>query len=212
MSLSEEEEDVWPKHPAPEFDRKHVHISDGQTALLVIDMQNHFADLCSSAMQQNVCTIVKELYQRGFPVYFTQHGHKNLKGSTLVRWWTDSSIIYGSKDWEFQPAMQRLINCHYFTKVIRKSTYDAFQGTELQDELISKNINTVVVTGTMTNLCCETTARSAFCKNFDVLLVGDATSTCSDGMHFSSLINLSFGFARVVGTRQLLKQLCNMKK
>jgi isochorismate hydrolase len=108
--------------------------------------------------------------------------------------------------------MQRLTDCHYFTKVIHKSTYDAFQGTELQDELISRNINTVVVTGTMTNLCCETTARSAFCKNFDVLFVGDATSTCSDEMHHSSLINLSFGFARVVGTRQLLKQLANIKK
>jgi isochorismate hydrolase len=80
--MSSFEDDVWSKHPAPEFDRKHVHISDGQTVLLVIDMQNRFADLCSSVMQQNVCTIVKEFYQMGFLVYFTQHGHKDLKGST----------------------------------------------------------------------------------------------------------------------------------
>ena len=46
--------------------------------------------------------------------------------------------------------------------VIKKSQYDAFFNTDLKDRLHSQEITQIVVTGVMTHLCCETTARSAF--------------------------------------------------
>ena len=43
--------------------------------------------------------------------------------------------------------------------ITSKQTYDAFQGTELQHTLDVKGVDTVIVCGVVTNLCCETTAR-----------------------------------------------------
>jgi isochorismate hydrolase len=65
----------------------------------------------------------------------------------------------------------------------------------------------VAICGVMTNLCCETTARSAFCKNYNVLFIGDGCATATDEMHKMSLINLSYGFARVISNRQFQHQI-----
>ena len=42
----------------------------------------------------------------------------------------------------------------------------------------------------MTNLCCETTARSAFVKDYDVIFLSDGTATASKEMHNATLLNL----------------------
>jgi isochorismate hydrolase len=56
----------------------------------------------------------------------------------------------------------------------------------------------LIIGGVMTNLCCETTARSAFTKNFSVVFLSDGTATADEAMHRASLLNLGYGFARVM--------------
>ena len=57
----------------------------------------------------------------------------------------------------------------------------------------------------MTHLCCESTARAAFMKDFEVYFVVDATATQYEELHLSSLRTLSDGFAVPVTTDHVLK-------
>ena len=61
-----------------------------------------------------------------------------------------------------------------------------------------------MICGVMTHLCCETTARDAFMRGFDVYFVMDATATCNEELHLSSLLTLSHGFAVMVETEEVL--------
>jgi isochorismate hydrolase len=79
--------------------------------------------------------------------------------------------------------------------VLRKSQYDAFYGTSLEDTLHKKGVSQVVVSGVMTHLCCETTARSAFVRGFEVFFIVDGTATYNEDHHLAALLNLSHGFA-----------------
>jgi len=78
-----------------------------------------------------------------------------------------------------------------------KSRYDAFQGTRLEELLRHLNIQTVIVGGVMTNLCCETTARRAFVLDFDILFLKDGTATSDKKLHDATLLNISFGFGKI---------------
>jgi len=59
----------------------------------------------------------------------------------------------------------------------------------------------------MAHLCCETTARSAFVKGFEVVFVIDGTATYNKDFYISTLLNLSHGFAIPVLTEEILNLL-----
>lgn len=59
------------------------------------------------------------------------------------------------------------------------------------------------MTGVMTNLCCETTAREAFVKGFRVFFSTDATATLDLELHEATLKNLAYGFAYLVDCDRL---------
>ncbi len=59
----------------------------------------------------------------------------------------------------------------------------------------------------MTNLCCETTARDAFVRDFRVFFLADGTAASSQEMHLASLINLEFGFAQVKTCKEMVEVL-----
>ncbi len=89
--------------------------------------------------------------------------------------------------------------------IVTKTQYDAFYKTNLRKILNKYRIKQVLITGVMTNLCCETTARSAFVQGFKVFFVIDGTCTQNEMMHRATLINLSYGFAIPVLTEDILK-------
>ena len=80
-------------------------------------------------------------------------------------------------------------------EVINKHTYDAFYDTDLENILRKMNVNTVIITGVMTHLCCETTARSAFVRGFNVIFPLDGTITQNSKQHECTLRALSHSFA-----------------
>jgi isochorismate hydrolase len=59
----------------------------------------------------------------------------------------------------------------------------------------------------MTHLCCETTARSAFVRGFEVFFTIDGTATYNQGFHLGTLVNLSHGFATPVLASEILSTL-----
>ncbi len=92
--------------------------------------------------------------------------------------------------------------------VIRtKHTYDAFHGTELDSLLRSWGIRTVVVCGTMTNYCCEATARGAFDRGYHVVFGSDVTATDSALSHVATLRTMRRGYARVMDAASIVDAL-----
>ncbi len=88
--------------------------------------------------------------------------------------------------------------------VIRtKHTYDAFFGTELDSLLRGGGVRTVIVCGTMTNYCCEATARGAFDRGYHVVFSSDLTSTDSAINHVATLRTMRRGYARVMSGLQI---------
>ena len=84
----------------------------------------------------------------------------------LSQWWGDY-IEYGSKDWQLIKGLSQQ-STH---AVLDKNRYSAFFGTGLDESLRSRNIDQLIVTGVLTNCCCETTARDGFVHDYRMFLV-----------------------------------------
>ena len=84
---------------------------------------------------------------------------------------------------------------HGNARIIDKSYYDAFYNSELEKILKSHHIEQLFITGVMAHLCCETTARSAFTRGFEVFFTIDGTATYNSAFHLGTLMNLAHGFA-----------------
>lgn len=82
-------------------------------------------------------------------------------------------------------------------------THSEFSGTNLEQKLMKMDVKEVMVTGVMTNLCCETTAREAFVRGFRVFFSTDATTTSSMDLHEATLKNLAYGFAYLFDCKRL---------
>jgi isochorismate hydrolase len=68
-------------------------------------------------------------------------------------------------------------------------------------------VEDLILTGVMTNMCCESTARDAYFRDYRVFFPADATAATTEEMHRASLINLAYGFASITTTEKLLDQL-----
>ena len=90
---------------------------------------------------------------------------------------------------------------------IPKNTYSAFHGTDLENKLRDLNITDLIIGGVMTNLCCETSARDAFVRDFRVFFLADGTSTISEDFHLSTLKNLGYGFATLISRHRLVQSI-----
>ena len=91
--------------------------------------------------------------------------------------------------------------------VLSKHQYDAFYESNLESILGENEITDVVISGVMTHLCCETTARSAFVRGFQVWFTVDGTATYNREFHKATLVNLSHGFATPVLVDEVLAAL-----
>jgi isochorismate hydrolase len=166
-------------------------------------MQQYFLSIAAPILG-NVLSIIEACRSVDIRTIFTRHGHKNISedGGMLVAWWGDL-IEYGSKDWELINALKPSDT----DGVIDKNRYSVFHGTGLDESLRSRKIEELIITGVMTNCCCETTARDAFVRDYRVFFVSDATATANDELHVASLKNLAFGFAHIISTEQLCRYL-----
>ena len=92
-------------------------------------------------------------------------------------------------------------------KVIPKHRYSAFFDTDLHTYLRGCGVDTVIITGCMTNYCCGATARDAFFRDYKVVFGSDVTATDSAELHDAELKTLRRGYARVVPAELILEAL-----
>ena len=111
--------------------------------------------------------------------------------------------MYGTPDWqlmpEFTPGEEDLL--------IDKNRYSAFFNTDLDETLRAEGIEELIITGVMTNCCCETTAREGFVRDYRIFFAADATATANDDLHLSTLKTLAYGFAHIVSSEEVCKQI-----
>jgi len=94
--------------------------------------------------------------------------------------------------------------------IVGKPRFGAFHGTDLEQILRSRGLDTVIITGIATNICCETTAREAAQHDFHVFFVSDGTATMEmDGVPAEDLqratcASLGQVFAQVVTVDDIL--------
>lgn len=193
------------------YNQHSFQLDQNRTALLIIDMERFFAHPegtffihGSQEILPNVRSLIDKFRGRKLPVIYTAHVHKapEIDGGNLT-WWWDDYCKEGSPQAEIHEAIRPLPN----EKVIFKHRYSAFEGTDLQITLSCLGIRDLVIAGLLTNLCCETTARDAFCKDYRVQFVCDATATSDEELHLATLKNVAYGFAPVVTSAQVLAQL-----
>ena len=174
-----------------------------RTAILVIDMQHYFHGLIAPILD-NVLALIDACRNSQVKVVFTRHGVHDPQndGGMLTTWWGDL-ILYGSEAWELDKELKP----NSSDLIIDKNRYSAFQGTDLDDWLRNNGVEDLIITGVMTNLCCETTARDAFGHDYRVFFVADATATLNEELHLATLKNLAYGFAYIVDSKGLCSHL-----
>jgi nicotinamidase-related amidase len=175
-------------------------------ALLVIDVQNEYF---SGALPvtypehslQRITQAIDAANEAAIPVVLIQHAE------------TEGTIFSkGSAAWQLHPEIAQ----RKHEILIEKNLPGSFTGTPLEAWLREHGIDTVVVSGYMTQMCCDTTARQASHLGFTVEFLSDATATLefsnSEGtvdaqhLHNTTLIVQQSGFSQVKSTREWIEE------
>ena len=93
--------------------------------------------------------------------------------------------------------------------LLEKSRFSAFtaNASPLHQELQARGIDTLVISGTLTNCCCETNARDAMQLNYRVIMATDANAALSDEEHAAALFILGLIFADLHTTDEITQML-----
>lgn len=178
------------------------------SALLVVDMQRYFLRPGAEAfldppadLVANVTELIERFRRAKRPVIFTRHANRrNAPPSQIRRWWGDDLPFDGDADAELDDRIAPLPD----ETVLTKETYSAFEGTELDSLLRKGGVDTLVICGVMTNVCVETTARHAFVKDYQPVVVSDACAGKNARFHESSIAALGYAFAYTPRSYEIL--------
>jgi len=191
---------------------RHVMVlNSAASALLVVDMQRYFLDeSCAGftaggpAIVPNIARLVAAFRASDRPVIFTRHVHNPDESDLgIMAWWWRGRCVEGTPESEIIGELAPLEG----ENVIPKHRYSAFYNTDLDIVLGGGKIEDLVITGVMTNLCCESTARDAYFRDYRVFFPADATGSVGENMHRASLLNLAFGFTFVTKTERIISEL-----
>lgn len=188
-----------------------MQLNVASSALLVVDMQRFFLDAGSPtftcgglAILPRVKSLLGDFRRASRPVIFSQHvHHPGDLDSGIMGWWWEGKCLEGSPESEIHPELAPLPG----EKVVPKHRYSAFYNTDLETVLRCLKIEDIVIAGVMTNMCCKSTARDAYYRDYRIFLPADGSGSINEEMHLASLLNLAFGFAYVTTCDAIAAQL-----
>ena len=201
--------------------RGREHIFDdlvpAKTALVVVDMQNGFMlpEVAHAPCQMaheivpNINRLAQAVRDTGGTVIWIQTAYTD---ETLTSWSTLYGMI-GPKGTEkrrkrsLSPAA-RATSCSPTSRssrpdlIVEKNRYSAFiQGSSnIEEVLRSRGLDTLLITGTVTNVCCESTARDAMMRNFKTVMITDGNAANTDEDHNAALSNFYLTFGDIMST------------
>ncbi|MBI5418478.1 MAG: cysteine hydrolase [Deltaproteobacteria bacterium] len=178
-------------------------------ALLVIDVQNEYFTgklpvTHPAGSLANILLALDAAAAQGIPVVVVRHGAA-----------ADESPVFrrGSREWQLHPEIAKRPH----DLLLEKSLPGSFTGTGLEEWLRERKIETVTITGYMTQMCCDTTARQAFHLGFAVEFLADGTGTLAvsnkagsvtaEELHRAILVTQAMRFGRVMTSAEWIKGL-----
>ncbi len=198
--------------------REHIFddLDPAKTALVVVDMQNGFMvpevghAPCAMAHKivPNINRLAEAVRATGGLVIWIQTAYSD---ETLTSWSTlyhmvgtngaerrKFSLSPGGKGYEIFPDLK----VEPQDVVVVKNRYSAFiQGSSnIEEVLRSRGLDTVLITGTVTNVCCESTARDAMMRNFKTVMITDGNAAVTDEDHNAALCNFYLTFGDIMST------------
>lgn len=177
-------------------------------ALLVIDVQKEYfsGKMPVTHPPQTLKNILKAMdtaHDRGFPIVLIQHTALGKNAETFLK---------GSDGWKLHPE----VSGREYDHLVEKNLPGSFTGTDLEIWLREKNVDTLVISGYMTQMCCDTTARQAFHRGFKVEFLSDATGTLTVSnyagtvtdkeLHRAILVTQAMRFSRVLSTDRWIEE------
>ena len=178
-------------------------------ALLVIDIQNEYFTgklpiTFPAGSLANVLCAMDAARDHGVLVVVIQHASPQPDAPVFRK---------GSREWELHAD----VAARPHDVLIHKSLPGSFTGTELETWLRERNVESVVIAGYMTQMCCDTTARQAMHLGFGVEFLSDATGTLAvknaagtvsdEELHRAILVTQEMRFSHVMKTGDWMKQL-----
>jgi ureidoacrylate peracid hydrolase len=186
-------------------------LKPAHSAVMVIDMQNDFCaeagyvekvvgkDVSACrAVAPRIMALVEAARAQGVPVYWIKANYdpERLPEGMRVKQQEKSSVICcGTGSWgaEFYG-----VTAAPGEAVIEKSSYSAFAGTDVEQELRAKGVRTVVFAGVQTNVCVESSLRDAVCRGLYAVLASDCVASHTLPLHDATLKNVQFLFGDVL--------------
>jgi ureidoacrylate peracid hydrolase len=184
------------------------------TCLLIIDMQHGFVNQKSTLGKfvnlepvrqiiPNIKKLIDLCREKKIPIIYTKQEHlledadafkrlfslKPKPGSALnSRLAGTPPALKGTWDAEFIEELKPQQGDY----IVKKQKYSGFYGTNLELLLRTLGVNTILVTGTATNVCVESTIRDAYFRNFTAIAVkeGVAAAGYQDDLHNATLKNV----------------------
>ncbi len=191
-----------------------------RTAHIIVDLQNGFMEPGATVelpvardIVPNVNEISKAVRAAGALNIFVRY---LIDDETQVKW---SSWFTDFASPSRRKAMIDTFgkDCHGFALwpgldfqpedlVVDKTRFGAFVpgSSQLHEILQARGIDTLIITGTATNVCCESTARDAMQMNYKVIFVADGNAALTDAEHNATLNNMVTLFADVMTTEELV--------
>ena len=200
------------------FDR----FDPARTALVVIDMQTAFcapgapAEVpLARAIVPAINDLARALRKLGCPVIWIVHANTSRNGRS--DWELFFNHVVGDEVRErtmaaLAPGKQTVwaeLDVAPEDHTVIKNRYSALiaGSSQLERLLRSLGIDTVLIAGTKTNVCCESTARDAMMLDFKVVMVEDCCAALSDDEHRSALENVIQQFGDVMTATEVLARL-----
>jgi len=211
-------------------DRLHAFtsINPASTAHVVVDLQNGFmapgqpAEIpMAREIIPNVNRISRALRDNGGLVVYIQNTIDEEAKRTWSNWFGHMSgqkrlarMEEAFREGSVGHALWSELEVLPSDLKVKKSRYGAFVpgASDLHKILQERGIDTVIVTGTATNVCCESTARDAMMLNYKVLFVSDGTATWTDEEHNAALGALLIQFADIRSTDEVVELLSSGAK
>jgi ureidoacrylate peracid hydrolase len=204
----------------------HETIDAGRTALVVVDMQNYFVAKgfpleipVARDIVPNINKLARALRAAGGTVVWLQtssalalqawnHLHSTMLTPEKSKLRLDH-LDEASEGFALYPQLEALPT----DLQVKKTTYSAFtpDPTAMHAALRRRGVESVLITGTATNVCCESTARDAMMHDYRVVMVSDGNASNTDEEHANSLNNFHLFFGDVLTTDEVIARLDPMQ-
>jgi ureidoacrylate peracid hydrolase len=200
----------------------HDTIDAARTALVVVDMQNHFvaegfpAEVPPSReIVPAINRLARALRAAGGPVAWVQttaagaleqwSNHHKYRMTPEHRARRLASLDEDAEGFKLFPALEPLPG----DLRVKKIKYSAFiaGSSDIDAQLRSRGVETVLIAGTATNVCCESSARDAMMLDYRVIMLSDANATWSDEAHAATLNNFALFFGDVMMSDEAIARL-----